>query len=382
MTRDELHRKVGAGAVTEQSLCWREGMDDWRPLGELPELASVLRRSLPPAALHSQRPQGRRAPPPPAARPPAIRPEDDFDDEGSEPTRIADMTGSLPPVTASGATSQSRVSAVGFGAAASSPMAPPAPASAPAALSEPPPPRRKSSMNAATGAALGASITLAALGVPMLIGKLYAPAPDTSAPTAAVATATPSAPKIELEVPEPEPVETEEPVAAAETAKGTRSNGAKAPVGGKAPTGGKAPGPKAANDGLSAEERALLERMGGGPDIAPINSGRSAAGGGSRPTGSPLNPGQLMNVVKQNQPALKRCYETALRSAGGQHDETIKITVTVTVGMSGTVSDVDTQGTGIGNMTTCLRSAVKRWRFPSAGDESVFSFPVVFQPGA
>jgi hypothetical protein len=50
--------------------------------------------------------------------------------------------------------------------------------------------------------------------------------------------------------------------------------------------------------------------------------------------------------------------------------------------MSGTVSDVDTQGTGIGNMTTCLRSAVKRWRFPSAGDESVFSFPVVFQPGA
>ena len=34
-------------AVTSSSLCWREGMDDWRPLGELPELMQLLHRPRP-----------------------------------------------------------------------------------------------------------------------------------------------------------------------------------------------------------------------------------------------------------------------------------------------------------------------------------------------
>jgi predicted Zn finger-like uncharacterized protein len=51
--RDEIARKIGTGAVTGDSLAWREGFDDWRPLREIPQLASLLEQrrwpSVPPA---------------------------------------------------------------------------------------------------------------------------------------------------------------------------------------------------------------------------------------------------------------------------------------------------------------------------------------------
>ncbi len=45
MKRDEIARKIGAGAVSGDSLAWREGFDDWRPLREIPELAALMRRA-------------------------------------------------------------------------------------------------------------------------------------------------------------------------------------------------------------------------------------------------------------------------------------------------------------------------------------------------
>lgn len=50
LRREEIVKKIGAGAVTADSLCWREGLDDWRPLRDVPELAALLRRSLAPEA--------------------------------------------------------------------------------------------------------------------------------------------------------------------------------------------------------------------------------------------------------------------------------------------------------------------------------------------
>jgi predicted Zn finger-like uncharacterized protein len=48
LRRDEILRKSAMGAVTVDSLCWREGLDDWRPIRDVPELAALLRRSLAP----------------------------------------------------------------------------------------------------------------------------------------------------------------------------------------------------------------------------------------------------------------------------------------------------------------------------------------------
>jgi hypothetical protein len=87
-------------------------------------------------------------------------------------------------------------------------------------------------------------------------------------------------------------------------------------------------------------------------------------------------------VVQNNKVQLQRCYESALRAAGGRQDGAIKITVAVNVGESGLVKSVSTKGTGLGNMTDCMKTSVKRWRFPQSGGESEFEFPLVFQPGA
>lgn len=39
---EEMAHKVDAGAVSEYSLVWREGLDEWRPLATVPELMSLL----------------------------------------------------------------------------------------------------------------------------------------------------------------------------------------------------------------------------------------------------------------------------------------------------------------------------------------------------
>ena len=102
----------------------------------------------------------------------------------------------------------------------------------------------------------------------------------------------------------------------------------------------------------------------------------------ARSTGPTLTASQLTGVVQNNKMQLQRCYESALRASGGRQDGAIKITVAVTVGESGLVKNVLTRGSGLGNMTDCMKSSVKRWRFPSSGGESEFEFPLVFQPGA
>src|SRR5690606_30992257 len=41
----ELRRKAAAGAVTEDSLCWQEGLEDWRPIRTIAELAALVREA-------------------------------------------------------------------------------------------------------------------------------------------------------------------------------------------------------------------------------------------------------------------------------------------------------------------------------------------------
>ncbi|HEY4156632.1 MAG TPA: GYF domain-containing protein [Polyangiaceae bacterium] len=42
----ELRAKAGSGAVTRESLVWREGFEDWRPLKTFPELSAIVDESI------------------------------------------------------------------------------------------------------------------------------------------------------------------------------------------------------------------------------------------------------------------------------------------------------------------------------------------------
>lgn len=396
MSRDELARKVDSGAVTASSLCWREGMDDWRPLGELPELAALLRR---PRDGRSVRP------PPPRPRAPTLSPQgprasafpvdlEEYDDEVSEPTRIADLTGPQPsmPAPVARASGQSSPRLVPVGAPS---MQAPAPAPSPAAtatVSVPVvehapvapverPVKSGGNSGLTTGIAVGLLVGILLVGGPMLYRNTWgsaavAPTPQPQAVVEQPKPADLAARDIAVELPEeveaPKPAEEE--VAKPETKTPTATRPATAKADTKTQSNG-------AKDNLTEEERKLLERMGGGGGaIANLNKPKTTSGGGGG--GPSLTAAQLMSVVQNNKAALQRCYETALRAAGGQQQDTIKVTVNVVVGESGIVKSVTTQGPGLGNMNDCLKTSVKRWKFPTSGGESEFAFPLVFQPGA
>ncbi|MDB4974470.1 MAG: Fe-S oxidoreductase [Myxococcaceae bacterium] len=385
MTRDELARKIDAGAVTPESLCWREGMDDWRPLGELPELAQLLRRTRdasrpsrarpPPSVPGNQRgPQSRSAPLPQL-------PPDDLDDDGGEATRISDFTPPLMPDSPSSSSSFSQQASASntspkvilAGGSAASPL----PNVDTSTQIQAPPAAAKWQMSGSTGIAIGMLLAIVLLGGPALYkatwGSDNTPAvrPEQT-PVAKVEPARPvEAPPVAVSVDLPDEPADKAPVA---TAKSTTP---------KAKTQAKAE--EKPTKTLSDEQRKLLERMGGGgADVDPskLGSGRNQDNAGGSASGPALTPQQLTKVVQDNKTQLQRCYETALRAAGGKQDAAIKISVNVVVGTSGSAKSVSTQGDGLGNMTDCIRSGVKRWRFPQSGGESEFAFPLVFQPGA
>lgn len=376
MTREELARKIEAGAVTAESLCWREGMDDWRPLGELPELSQLLRRNRGEGSW-SGRPPPRHRPPPHVPAPQGARASqhpgelEEGEEDFSEPTRIADLQPlpGLPAVGAGAAAHPGGTSPrihVAQQPAASASLPPPEPV-APAR-------KERGASGLTTGIAVGLLVGILLVGGPILYRNTY----GTPAPAPAQQVAMDNTPSKRVEPAERDiqldlPTEAEEkPTGDTPTKpKGTGGQTGKTKVEPKAETGKK----------LSDEERRLLERMGvaGGDvnleDKKPRQT--ESTGGGPSLTGT-----QLSKVVQDNKVQLQRCYETALRAAGGKQDGAIKVTVTVVVGMSGTARQVTTQGAGLGNMTECMKQAVKRWRFPASGGESEFAFPLVFQPGA
>jgi predicted Zn finger-like uncharacterized protein len=67
----ELRRKAAIGVVTEESLCWQEGMEEWRPVRAVAELAAIVREAAAGGRVSLV------TPPPPESRPgaqPPMRP--------------------------------------------------------------------------------------------------------------------------------------------------------------------------------------------------------------------------------------------------------------------------------------------------------------------
>ena len=63
----ELRRKAASGAVTEDSLCWQEGLEEWRPVRSIPELAAIVREAAQgnrPSLASPPAPEGRGSTPP------------------------------------------------------------------------------------------------------------------------------------------------------------------------------------------------------------------------------------------------------------------------------------------------------------------------------
>jgi len=111
------------------------------------------------------------------------------------------------------------------------------------------------------------------------------------------------------------------------------------------------------------------------PEVLNLIASIKAAAVAAAPSGAKnaLDPAQASKVVSNGAQALRQCYERALkRNPDLQYQAGIGVTLEVTVRPQGTVDGVDLKPSVDNEMTTCVRNAAMRWKFPAfAGSEAV-----------
>ena len=416
--RAEIKRKVATGAVRSDSLCWREGFDDWRPLKDVPELAALLRQPPPappkPVSLgrgiqrSGSRPRirmGSRSSMPAAspgrstgtsnvvpiggrygaAAAPAVEPE--YEEGVAENTAVSDPPfGVQPPGDYGGAPAlresqppgmgpdpfAARPSDPDFGYAGGGRLS-----SAPSYPAAPARRRRGLPVGAWIGVAgaIAFGITLAAM-----VGYrfLFEDSPDPDAPAVAAAPeqVTPAAAEVAIDetVPEDLLVEPEEEEVAVEAA-------GDAPRAARRPSSGRAASRDSAMDQLSAADRERLRRMSEGgtaPNLRGLGGGFDD--GRSSRARSELSAEQVSAVVGRNRASLRSCYERAIRGRGDP--PSVRVDVNLNISPSGRVSQVRARAsTALGGLTECVEGNVRRWVFPRSGNGAPLNFPVMFSGG-
>jgi hypothetical protein len=390
LRRDEVARRVAQGIINRESLAWREGMDDWMQIRNIAELSALF---APPAPLAPPPPAALVAPPPAALKPivtaPAARSQDmapigarnvvpveTFEEpvvessEPSEPPVVAVATLDTPILSAPPIATQPVV--------AQPVVAQPVIAQDPSGRGGQPGWAQMfllvsgGAFILAAGALLGVRV-LAPSNVPQAPAPVAAVAPPAAPPPAAAAPAEPprtdeSGSVIELDM------------QAIDGRSGTARKTTPTPSTSEPTADKKKPSATGSGSNLTAEQRAMLERMGGsldqGPSLRAPSEGTKASTGGGQ---GQLTAEQLSAVVLNGRKNLQRCYETALRGASSQ--DTVRLDVEIQVSPNGNVTSVHANGKGLPGMDDCITRTVKMWRFPKSGDVTETRFPVVFQPG-
>ncbi len=378
----ELRRKAALGAVTDDSLVWQEGMEEWRPVKTIAELSSLVRDAAAnrgPSLGSPEPPNVRQSvlPPSPGGsgasmRPAPMRPTPPR--PGSDrPAPLAASAGrsNVVPITSRLATAERLDEAP-----ANAPQTPappgtpqserfsiaPDPFSAPAAAAaSTATPYREPAIAAAAAApiivqkappnymGIGAMLAIAAFGgvaawaifikppavaPPAQVIVQQMPAPQAAAPTPTDAPPTDTAP--------------------------TGSAGA-----GKVASRGTAAAAGAKDAGSAPDLSSLLGGLGHGPNVA---NPSGASGGGVSLTADQIEP-----VVRSHSVGVRRtCWER-----GGSVVSSANETLTLTINGSGRVSNASSSGndpiTG-----TCLEKETRTWQFPATGATSTVAIPFHF----
>jgi hypothetical protein len=388
----ELRRKAATGAITEESLVWREGFEEWLPLRTFPELVTMLREagtgrtSLTPApppvgTMQSSRPVG---PQPPARMgaplgTPGVRP-------GSAPrTAVATATRSNVVALASRRATAEKIDGlgepepipddVGFHTETPPPAAAvPAPSPEgffPAGTVAAPGPGEAShhskfgarfaeSRRAHPAAWLVVGLGGMFLGVAAMVFLLPKANSKQAVQIVSVMIPTPAAP------------------AATGEGEGMTTIGpieVSAPIGKATQGGAKA---KSTDPGAGAPAAPLstglsgLTGLVGGP--AAPSGGSSKSGGGGQ-----LAAADVERVVQQHRAFVKRqCWESALAGKPPNAPSSARVVVTMNVAPDGRVSNATaTGGDGYPGLSSCVQSNVKTWAFPPS-DGSTVTVPFVF----
>jgi predicted Zn finger-like uncharacterized protein len=394
----EVRRKAALGAVTEDSLVWQEGLDEWRPLRTFPELAAMVREAAAAGRTSMTPPPGdvrgtSMAPPP---RTGSMRPASTMSPSPSASSRVVSprpnqlsapvARSNVVPITSRLATAErldeqpTQIAPI----PRPSPFTPPAetkasPATGAFPVAEP--------MVAASTAAVEASPTSKKgppwIAIGMLAGfvafgavsAIYLFGPNgllASHPTAPVASVDPSrgapSPSVSAaSAPTATAITVDSaapPASAVAAAKGPGSlNGAGGANGSNraAASGGAAP----ASTGRSLDLHGLS-----GSAIAPTDEMGSD---GPKAAGQCFSEGQVSQVIGQHQVAIRRaCWErnTSAKSS-------VNVSVSLTIGADGTAQGVSASGDDP-SVAHCIENDVRNWHFPNMGCSQKIAVPFKF----
>jgi hypothetical protein len=178
--------------------------------------------------------------------------------------------------------------------------------------------------------------------------------------------------EVPAKAPEGEPVAANQPeTVAADPQAPKKTGGGVAKPAGTAPT--TTEGDKQANTGL----KGLTGLSGLGPSSGPATGGPSGSTGG----GSQLDGSQIQSTVSRYTGSVKRrCWQPALDARAKDAPMTAKVTVTITVGGTGSVQNATTSGDpkGYTGLANCIASSVRSWQFPASGGTTIANVPFVF----
>jgi hypothetical protein len=86
---------------------------------------------------------------------------------------------------------------------------------------------------------------------------------------------------------------------------------------------------------------------------------------------------EILATIRHNQGGVKSCFERALKR---NNDLALRVTVDVSVRATGAVDRVSFDGgSGVPELTSCMRTIIKGWRFPRAPEGYTTSFPLRLQ---
>jgi predicted Zn finger-like uncharacterized protein len=322
----ELRSKAASGAVSKESLVWRDGFEDWRPLKTYPELVAIVEEGVSSAR---------------ASLTPFTPPASEARDVTAKPAGVA-ATDTFAPAPSQSAVTGSAVVTDDISALI--------------------PPRRGTSpmvwvaMVIAIG--LGLTMGFVLFGgqkptetkiVEKIVEVPAKGADNNGAPVAANNGV-------------PEPAVAVDPAAPKKTGS---------PGGKTAPT--PEGDPAKVNPGL----KGLTGLSGLGPSGGPSPGGPS----GATASGSQLDGGQIQSTVSRYTGSVKRrCWQPALDARAKDAPMTAKVTVTITVGGTGSVQNATTSGDprGYSGLANCIASSVRSWQFPASGGTTIANVPFVF----
>lgn len=349
----ELRSKASSGAITLDSLVWRDGFEEWMPLRTFPELVAIVEEGVSSAraSLTPLSPPWTSSQPPPAPIPSQPEVYDPF----RQPAPAPGPSDLGDPFAAPAAAA---APAAGLATTLSTPYA--APQAPPVDIDESVIPKRSGTPMLAWIAVAVALIF--GLGVGFVVfdkgpGETVIKYVEVEKPGA-----NPSAAANPGETPGTPESEVDDAGAAAKTPRGT------GPV-------AKGPGPtteKPAEKGLN------LKGLGGVDGPGPAGGPGGGAAGGAKEA---LDSASIQKTVSRYTSSVKRsCWQPALDTRAKDAPSSARVNVTITVSPSGSVQNVTTSGDpkGYRGLASCIQGRVRGWQFPASSGTTTVNVPFVF----